>query len=59
MLVEINLTGKSAIVTGSGSGIGREMARLLAHAILFLATDMSAYVTGQILSVSGGYGTVG
>lgn len=31
----------------------------IANAILFLASDMSAYMTGQIFSVSGGYSTVG
>lgn len=31
----------------------------IANAILFLASDLSAYMTGQIFSVSGGYSTVG
>lgn len=31
----------------------------IANAILFLASDMSAYMTGQIFSVSGGYTTQG
>ncbi|MBI3914700.1 MAG: SDR family oxidoreductase [Chloroflexi bacterium] len=31
----------------------------IANVILFLASDMSAYMTGQIFSVSGGYSTVG
>lgn len=31
----------------------------IANAILFLASDLSPYITGQILSVSGGYSTVG
>ena len=31
----------------------------IANAILFLASDMSGYMTGQIFSVSGGYSTVG
>lgn len=31
----------------------------IANAILFLASDMAAYITGQVFSVSGGYSTVG
>jgi len=31
----------------------------IANAILFLSSDLSAYMTGQIFSVSGGYSTVG
>ena len=31
----------------------------VANAILFLSSDMSSYMTGQIFSVSGGYSTVG
>jgi len=33
--------------------------RDVASAILFFASDLSGYVTGQILSVSGGYSTAG
>ncbi len=33
--------------------------RDIASAILFFASDMASYVTGQVLSVSGGYSTVG
>lgn len=31
----------------------------IANAILFLSSDLSSYITGQILSVSGGYSMVG
>lgn len=31
----------------------------ISNAILFLASDLSSYMTGQIFSVSGGYSTVG
>lgn len=31
----------------------------IANAILFLSSDLSSYMTGQIFSVSGGYSTVG
>jgi NAD(P)-dependent dehydrogenase (short-subunit alcohol dehydrogenase family) len=33
--------------------------RDIANAILFFASDLSGYVTGQVLSVSGGYSTAG
>ena len=33
--------------------------RDIANAILFFASDMASYITGQVLSVSGGYSTIG
>jgi 2-hydroxycyclohexanecarboxyl-CoA dehydrogenase len=33
--------------------------RDVAGAVLFFASDLAAYVTGQVLSVSGGYSTAG
>jgi NAD(P)-dependent dehydrogenase (short-subunit alcohol dehydrogenase family) len=33
--------------------------RDIASAILFFASDLAAYITGQTVSVSGGYSTVG
>jgi NAD(P)-dependent dehydrogenase (short-subunit alcohol dehydrogenase family) len=33
--------------------------RDIAGAILFFASDLASYVTGQVLSVSGGYSTAG
>ena len=78
------LDGRGAIVTGAGSGIGREIARRLhaagaavtpldinavqpaegfaafgttadvAAAALFLASDDSAWITGDMLLVDGG-----
>lgn len=60
--------GAAEFIEGAGGaeklGKAYPMRRLaqpieIANAILFLASDMSSYMTGQIFSVSGGYSTVG
>ncbi len=60
--------GAAGFIEGAGGaeklGKAYPMRRLaqpieIANAILFLASDMSSYMTGQIFSVSGGYSTVG
>jgi NAD(P)-dependent dehydrogenase (short-subunit alcohol dehydrogenase family) len=55
--------GQVVVVAGEASGIGRATARafvaeggcvLAADAILFLASRRAGFITGQVLSVSGG-----
>jgi len=54
----MNFTGKTALVTGSGNGIGKSIALMFSQAsakvVIFLASDKAAYVTGQVISCNGG-----
>ena len=50
----LQLSGKTAIVTGASVGIGRGIARGLANIVVFLASPVARYVTGAVLPVDGG-----
>ena len=49
-----NLSGKVAGVTGGSKGIGAAIAEKLAAVKLFLASNESAWITGQVFPVAGG-----
>lgn len=52
--MELNLAGKSVIATASPlRRVGRP--EDIASAVVFLASDAGRFITGQTLSVSGGY----
>ena len=55
----MKLNQRTALITGAASGIGRATAQAFADAVVFFASDRSSYVTGQVLSVSGGLTMVG
>lgn len=46
----LSMEGKVAVVTGARRGIGEACA----HAALFLASDLAAYITGQTIIVDAG-----
>ena len=50
------LAGKVAVISGAASprGIGLGTADDVAGVYLFLASDLSAYVTGAVIDVNGG-----
>ncbi len=65
----IDLHGRTALVTGGSRGIGAatcvffaqagadvlvHYAREVAGAIAFLASDLAAHITGEVLNVNGG-----
>lgn len=50
----VDLSGKLAVVTGAGRGIGAAIADAFARAALFLASPTAGFITGQTLVVNGG-----
>jgi NAD(P)-dependent dehydrogenase (short-subunit alcohol dehydrogenase family) len=56
--VQLDLTGKAAVVTGGSRGIGAAIARSLAAAgvsvLVTFRQDAAAYITGQVFRVDGG-----
>ena len=50
----MTLSGKKALVTGAAGGIGQAIVRALTDAGAALASDQSAFMTGQSMTVDGG-----
>lgn len=54
--VNLQLGGKVVLVTGAGQGLGR--AEDVTPMGLLLASPLSSWITGQVVSVNGGYAMV-
>ena len=54
-LAMFDLSGKTALVTGAKCGIGPGTPEDFAGPVVFLASNASNYVNGEILTVDGGW----
>ena len=60
--MDLALGGKVVLVTGAGQGLGKGAgpgaAEARALGVLLLASPLSSWTTGQVVSVNGGYAMV-
>ena len=55
--MDLQLSGKTAIVTGASRGIGLAITRALADLVLFLASPRAGNITGADFAIDGGLKT--